>query len=239
MAIKDRVVVVAGATGGLGGVVCAAFAAQGARLALLGRDEERLQAVADELGLKEDRALPHVIDVSNAEAAEACAAAVQKKWGRVDVYLHLVGGWAGGKPLPETPADDLTSMLDQHVWSTFHMAHAFVPRLVANGWGRIMAVVSPGGRYPAGKASAYAAGKAAQEALLLSLAQELKGTGVTSNILLVRTIDTKHERVNAPSEKNASNTLPEELAAMMVNLCSDEAGTINGARIPLFGGPEP
>lgn len=239
MTLQDRVVVVAGATGGLGGVVSAAFAAQGARLALLGRDEERLKAVAAELGLGDDRALPYVIDVSNPEQAEACAAAVQAKWGRADVYLHLVGGWAGGKPLADTPPEDLDSMLDQHVWSTFHMARAFVPRLVANGWGRVMAVVSPGGRYPAGKASAYAAGKAAQEALLLSLAQELKGTGVTSNILLVRTIDTKHERINAPTEKNANHTLPEELAAMMVSLCSDEAGMINGARIPLFGAPEP
>jgi NAD(P)-dependent dehydrogenase (short-subunit alcohol dehydrogenase family) len=239
MSVKNRVVVVAGATGGLGSVVAGAFAGEGARLALLGRGLDKLEALAGELGLDADRALPYAVDVSDRAAALACAEAVQAKFGQVDVYLHLVGGWAGGKPLADTPAEDLTSMLDQHVWSTFAMTQAFVPRLVANGWGRVLAVVSPGGRYPAGNASAYAAAKAAQEGLLLSLAQELKGTGVTSNILLVRTIDTKHERLNAPSAKNANWTLPEELAAAMLFLCRDEAGTVNGARIPLFGGPEP
>lgn len=239
MTVQDRVVVVAGATGGLGSVVAGKFAAAGARLALLGRGLEKLQALAADLGLDAERALPLAVDVSNAAAAETSAAAVQAHFGRVDVYLHLVGGWAGGKPLVETPAEDLTSMLDQHVWSTFAMAQAYVPRLVANGWGRLMAVVSPNGRYPGGNASAYSAGKAAQEALLLSLAQELKGTGVTSNILLVRTIDTGHARLKDPSPKNANHTLPEELAAQMLALCSDEAGMINGARIPLFGAPEP
>ncbi|MBI3159371.1 MAG: SDR family oxidoreductase [Chloroflexi bacterium] len=239
MSVNGRVVVVAGATGGLGSVVARTFAGEGARLALLGRGLDKLEALAAELGLNADQALPYAVDVSDGETARACAEAVQTKFGRVDVYLHLVGGWAGGKPLVDTPADDLTSMLHQHVWSTFAMTQAFVPRLLANGWGRVMAVVSPGGRYPAGNASPYAAAKAAQEGLLLSLAQELKGSGVTSNILLVRTIDTKHERLNAPSEKNANWTLPEELAAAMLYLCCEEAGTINGARIPLFGGPEP
>ncbi len=239
MTLNNRVVVIAGATGGLGSMVARAFAAEGARLVLLGRGLDKLEALAGELGLGADRALPLAVDVSNAEEAEASAAAVQAHFGQVDVYLHLVGGWAGGKPLTETPASDLTSMLDQHVWSTFAMTRAYVPRLLANGWGRIMAVVSPNGRYPAGKASAYSAGKAAQEALLLSLAEELKGTGVTSNILLVRTIDTKHERVNAPAAGNANWTLPEELAAQMVSLCREEAGVINGARIPMFGSPEP
>lgn len=239
MTLNERVVVIAGATGGLGSVVASRFAAEGARLALLGRKLESLQELADGLGLDADRALPLAVDVSNAEEANDSAAAVQAHFGRVDVYLHLVGGWVGGKPLTETLASDLTNMLDQHVWSTFVMTKAYVPQLVANRWGRIMAVVSPNGRYPAGKASAYSAGKAAQEALLLSLAEELKGTGVTSNILLVRTIDTKHERVNAPAAGNANWTLPEELAAQMVSLCREESGMINGARIPMFGGPEP
>lgn len=75
------------------------------------------------------------------------------------------------------------------------------------------------------------------EALLLSLAQELKGSGVTANLLMVKTIDVAHERQINPSEKNRGWTSPEEISATLLHLCSDEAGMINGARIPLYGEP--
>jgi 3-oxoacyl-[acyl-carrier protein] reductase len=98
-------------------------------------------------------------------------------------------------------------------------------------------VSSPFAASPRAKGAAYAIGKAAQEALMLTLAQELKGTGVTSNILLVKTIDAKHARENEPSAKNTFWTTPEEIASAILYLCSDEAKTINGARIPLYGSP--
>jgi NAD(P)-dependent dehydrogenase (short-subunit alcohol dehydrogenase family) len=75
------------------------------------------------------------------------------------------------------------------------------------------------------------------EALMLSLAQELKGTGITANLLMVRTIDVAHERQNNPSQKNQSWTGPEEISATLLHLCGEEAGMINGARIPLYGEP--
>jgi NAD(P)-dependent dehydrogenase (short-subunit alcohol dehydrogenase family) len=88
---------------------------------------------------------------------------------------------------------------------------------------------------PAAKVSAYAVGKAAEEALLLTLAREVAGTGVTVNVLQVRVIDTAHERDSAPSAKNVAWTTPEEIAAAVRFLCSDAARVVNGARIPLYG----
>ncbi|HEX9068374.1 MAG TPA: SDR family oxidoreductase, partial [Ktedonobacterales bacterium] len=82
----------------------------------------------------------------------------------------------------------------------------------------------------------YVFAKAAEETMVLTLAHELQGTGVTANVVQVRTIDVRHERETAPTPKNASWTTPEEIAAAMCYLCSDEAGVISGARIPLFGG---
>ncbi|MDQ3929289.1 MAG: SDR family oxidoreductase, partial [Chloroflexota bacterium] len=82
----------------------------------------------------------------------------------------------------------------------------------------------------------YVAGKAAQEALILTLARELAGSGVTANILQVRTIDTKHERDAQKTSKNANWTTPEEIASAVLYLCSNEAHVVNGARIPLYGG---
>jgi NAD(P)-dependent dehydrogenase (short-subunit alcohol dehydrogenase family) len=81
----------------------------------------------------------------------------------------------------------------------------------------------------------YAAAKAAQDTLMLTLAKELAGTGVTANVLQVRTIDTAHERDRARSEKNAAWSTPEEISAAILYLCTDAAQGINGARLPLYG----
>lgn len=125
-------------------------------------------------------------------------------------------------------------MLQQHLWTTFYVVQAFVPHLAANGWGRIMAVSSPAATRPGAKGVAYAAGKAAQEALLLTLAQELAGSGVTANLLVVRAIDAQHRRDSERTAETAAWTTPEEIASAIVYLCSDAAGVVNGAHIPLY-----
>ncbi len=68
-----------------------------------------------------------------------------------------------------------------------------------------------------------------------TLSQELKGTGVTANLLQAKTIDLKREKVSSPSPDNASWTTPEELASAMLYLLSDEAAMVNGAKIPMCG----
>ncbi|MCL5429699.1 MAG: SDR family oxidoreductase [Chloroflexi bacterium] len=151
--------------------------------------------------------------------------------------MNFLGGWIGGKGIFETEEEDLNAMLDQHLHASYAMIKAFVPPMLKNGWGRVLAVSSPNAGRPPGNNSPYAVGKSALEALMLSLAQEVKGTGVTANLLLVRTIDVAHERQTNPSEKNKSWTSPEEISATLLHLCSEEAGMINGARIPLFGAP--
>jgi len=127
-------------------------------------------------------------------------------------------------------------MLGQHVYSTLHMVQATVPGMLERGWGRVVAISTPLATEPGPRGGGYVAAKAAQEALVRSLARELAGTGVTANVIIVKKIDTEHERDNAPSPKNASWTTPEEIAQAMVMLAGDAASTINGARIPLYGG---
>jgi NAD(P)-dependent dehydrogenase (short-subunit alcohol dehydrogenase family) len=68
-----------------------------------------------------------------------------------------------------------------------------------------------------------------------TLSQELKGTGVTANLLQAKTIDARREKVSAPSAENAIWTTPEELTTALLYLLSDATGTVNGAKIPLFG----
>jgi NAD(P)-dependent dehydrogenase (short-subunit alcohol dehydrogenase family) len=224
MSLEKRVAVITGATGNLGRVVAKHFAEQGARLALLGTNTERLAQLTRELNLNAERAFTHSVDLRNSHATQAAAKAVIAQFGRVDILLNLVGGWTGGKAVAQVAASDVDDMLQQHLWTTFHLAQAFVPHLVANQWGRVIVVSSPTATYPPAHASPYAIAKAAQEALMLTLAQELKHSGVTANILQVKAIDTQHEQ-----PKTASWTTPEEIAATILYLCSDEAQGVNGA----------
>lgn len=235
MNLEHRVAVITGATGGLGRVVARRLAEEGASLALISADSSHLAALGSELGLPAERWLAHTADLTSPAAAQAAAAAVLAKFKRVEILLHLVGGWVGGKTVAQTPAAEVAAMLQQHVWTTFHVAQAFVPHLLANGWGRIVAVSSPAAVRPRARGAAYAIGKAAQEALLLTLAQELAGSGVTANLIVVQAIDAQHRRERERTAETANWTTPEEIASAITYLCSEAAGVVNGARIPLYG----
>ena len=235
MSLEGRVALVTGATGPAGRAVAADLAGDGVRLALLGTRQDRLEELAKELGLVPELRLLYAVDLRDAAATAAAVDAVASRFGRLDIVVHLVGGWTGGHGLVDTPASEFTAMLDQHVVTTVNVLQAAVPRLVAGGWGRIVAVSSPVATQHVPGVAAYAAAKAAEEALVGTLARELAGTGVTANVLQVRTIDAAHERDSARSPKNASWTTPEEIAAAVRFLCSDAASAVSGARIPLYG----
>lgn len=237
MGVEERIAVITGATGGLGRVVARRLAENKTRLVLVGSNADKLGALAGDLNLSPDRFLAVAVDLSQADAAQKVLDASIAKFGRADILMHFVGGWLGGKSIPQVTADEVTAMLQQHVWTTFFLARVFSPHMVAHGWGRILVVSSPSVSSPPANGLPYSLGKSAQEALMLTLAEEMKGSGVTANIVRVRTIDVEHERDSHPSSKNASWTTPEEIAAALLYLCSDEASTVNGARIPLYGSP--
>jgi NAD(P)-dependent dehydrogenase (short-subunit alcohol dehydrogenase family) len=220
-----RVVVITGATGALGSKTAHVFAAQGYSLALLDHNQNRLDSLTRELNLPDERLFASVVDLRDGAAVHSTMEAVSVKFGRVDALIHLVGGWVGGKTLPEANTDDLEFMLSQHVWTTFHLFQAFAPKLISNAWGRVMIVSASTVPNPPGKAGAYTAAKAAQENLVLTLAAELKQSGVTANIIQVKAIDI---------ENKGTGTTPDEIVAAMNYLFSDEARKVNGARIPLY-----
>ena len=223
--MKNRVVVITGATGGLGRIAAQAFAEQGASLALVSTDRDKLDSLARDLNLPDDRLLTHAANLLDESAVREAAEAVSAKFGRVDALIHLVGGWTGGKTLAESDADEFKFMLDQHVWTTIHLLRAFSPKLAANSWGRVIAVTSPLATNPSAKMGSYAVGKAAQETLLMTLADEFKGTGITANVIQVKSIDVKG---------TGKGSSPQEIIAAMLYLCSDEAGKVNGTRLPLY-----
>jgi NAD(P)-dependent dehydrogenase (short-subunit alcohol dehydrogenase family) len=232
-ALDGRVVLVTGATGILGRIVVARFAAAGARLGLVGTDLDRLTQAANELGLADDRWAPGTGNLRDAGEAKAAVKSVTDRLGRVDVVLHLVGGWTGGTAVVDLDPEELRTMLDQHLWTTLNILQATVPAMVEAGWGRVAAVGSRPALEASPKSASYNVAKAAEDALLRTVGREVAGTGVTVNLVTVGTIDENHERDSAPTPKNASWTTPEEIAAAFLFLCSDEASAVNGARLPL------
>ena len=235
MEVEQRSVVITGAYGGLGRFVAHRLAELGARLVLVGTDAEKLAGLAKELPPSFADWLAVPVDLVQPEAAGKVLQAALARFGRVDILLHLVGGWIGGTPVVDVQAEDVIHMLQQHLWTTFYLAQALVPHLLANGWGRVVVVSSPSVADTPAKRLPYTVGKSAEEALILTLAKELSGSQVTANVLRVKTIDVEHERDRKPAPANRSWTTPEEILAALLYLCSAEGQAVNGARIPLYG----
>ena len=221
----NKTIVITGATGALGSLTAKTFAAQGYALALLDNDQKKLDVLTRDLNLPSERLFTSIVDLRNGQAVRDSAEAVSAKFGSVHALIHLVGGWVGGKTLAETNTADLESMLGQHVWTTFNLFHAFSPKLAVNNWGRVITISPSTVLNPPAKRGVYTATKAAQENLVLTLAAELKESGVTANIIQVRAIDV---------DNKGTGTTPAEIVAAMQYLFSDEAGKITGARIPLY-----
>jgi NAD(P)-dependent dehydrogenase (short-subunit alcohol dehydrogenase family) len=237
MDIQNRVAVITGATGGLGRVVTRQLAERGFRLALFSSNQNRLESLAKEFNLSPEKTLVQALDFRQPDAGQMAAQATMDKFGRADVLLHFVGGWTGGLALENVPTASLEEMLQQHVWTTFFLAQAFIPIFKKNEWGRMVIISSPAATNPGPNSAAYAAAKAAQEALLLTLAQENRGTGITANIIRVQAIDVDHQRDLQPTPKKESWATPEEIAATLEFLISEDAAMVNGVRMPLYGSP--
>jgi NAD(P)-dependent dehydrogenase (short-subunit alcohol dehydrogenase family) len=223
--MTDRVVAITGATGRLGRVVAEHFAATGARLALLARSEEEVAALASELPGGADRHGGFAVDLGDAASARAAAAAVRERLGPAAALLQLVGGYAGGTPFVDGEDEEFRHLIDLNLWSTIRALRAFLPDVTAAENGRIVTVSTFVAATPTPKHAAYAATKAAVEALTMSVARDLAGTTATANVVVLRSI----------GDEKPTEQAPEEIAATMAWLCSPEAGTINGQRINLFG----
>ncbi|MBK7316354.1 SDR family oxidoreductase [Candidatus Villigracilis affinis] len=223
--MNKKTIIVTGATGVLGQLVAKTFAAGGHNLVLLDRDSIKLDSLIRDLNLPSERLHAQSIDLLNGQAVQDSAEAVHSKFGSVHALIHLVGGWTGGKTIPESDAADLESMLNQHVWTTFHLLKSFTPFIAESKWGRVIIVSKPETIMPAAKTALYTAAKSAQESLVLTLAQEFKESGLTANVIHVKSIDVKNE---------GKGTTPAEIVSAMQYLFSEEANKVTGARIPLY-----
>jgi NAD(P)-dependent dehydrogenase (short-subunit alcohol dehydrogenase family) len=230
--MSGGVVAIAGAAGGLGQEVARVLAGKGALLSLGGRDEQRLQGLVADLALPADRVHAQAVDLTDPESASAWAGATAERFGRVDVLVHLVGGWRGGKPIAEAPPEDDAFLLESLVRSVQIATRAFLPQLAANR-GRFVLVSSPMAERPSATNAAYGTAKAAAEAWTLALADELGPSGGTANIIRVNAIVTPPMREESPGKGFETFTDASEIAETVSYLLSPAARKMNGRRLSL------
>jgi NAD(P)-dependent dehydrogenase (short-subunit alcohol dehydrogenase family) len=230
-----KVALVAGGTGALGRAVSLAFLAEGARVMVTYRKPEELADLRAAAGANGSRLEEHVTDVTDGAAVEALIAGIVTRHGALDVLVNCVGGFTGGKRLWEEDARVLDRMLDSNLRSGYAISRAAVPPMLERGRGVIVNVASKAAIEHGPGIAAYAASKAAAVALLDSLAGELKGTGVRVNSILPSIIDTEVNRKAMPTSDSSKWPRPEEIARVILFLCSDDAKLIHGAAIPVYG----
>jgi NAD(P)-dependent dehydrogenase (short-subunit alcohol dehydrogenase family) len=174
-------------------------------------------------------------DVAQADGVRDLVEGIVARFERVDVLLNTVGGWSGGKPLGETPVEEWDRLLALNLRSAFLLSRAVLPLMLKSGWGRIVHVSSKTAVAPRARQAGYAVAKMGVITLTEVIAAEVKGTGVTANVILPSIIDTPANRDAMPKADPRKWVEPARIAATMRFLCSDDAASINGARIPIYG----
>jgi NAD(P)-dependent dehydrogenase (short-subunit alcohol dehydrogenase family) len=232
---SDQVALVAGGTGGLGRAVSLAFLDEGATVVVTYRKREELDRVKRSAGANGPRLDGHVVDVTDEADVGRLIVDVLARHGRLDALVNTVGGYAGGAPLWEVETKVFDRMLALNLRSGYALSRATAQAMLKQGRGVIVNIAGKAAVDHAAGAAAYAASKAAAVALLDSLAADVKGSGVRVNSILPSIIDTEANREAMPTADFAKWPKPEEIARVILFLCSDDAKVIHGVALPVYG----
>lgn len=232
---SDQVILVAGGTGALGSAVSLAFLQQLAHVVVTYQRPDEFTALQTAAGAHASSLEGRPVDVSNESAVHQLTQELIATRGRIDVLVNAVGAYSGGTPLWKIDPATFDQMLALNLRSGYVLSRAIVPAMLKRSRGAIVNVASRAAVDHAAGAAAYAASKAAAVALIDSLAADLKGTGVRANSILPSIIDTPANRKAMPTADYAAWPKPDEIARVILFLCSDDAKLINGASVPVYG----
>jgi NAD(P)-dependent dehydrogenase (short-subunit alcohol dehydrogenase family) len=232
---EGRVVLVAGGTGGLGRAASSAFLDEGAEVAVTYRNQPDWETFKNSVAANALRLQGHEVDVTDEAAVNQLMEKILLKHGRLDAMVNAVGGYAGGLKLWEMETKVFEQMLNLNLRSGYALSRAAVRAMLRQRQGAIVNVAAKAAVDHAAGASAYAASKAAAVAMLDALAADVKGTGVRVNTVLPSIIDTEANRKAMPKADFSQWPKPQDIARVILFLCSDDAKVIHGAAIPVYG----
>jgi NAD(P)-dependent dehydrogenase (short-subunit alcohol dehydrogenase family) len=230
-----KVVLVAGGTGGLGHAVSLAFLEEGAKVIVTYRAQQGFDALKAAAGKSGPQREGYLVDVTDEAAVRQLVEKIVAKYRRLDAMVNTVGGYAGGTKLWELETKVFDQMLALNLRSGYALSRAAVRAMLKEGRGAIVNVAAKAAFDHSAGAAAYAASKSAAVALLDSLAADLKGTGIRVNTILPSIIDTEANRKAMPKADFSKWPKPEDIARVILFLCSDDAKVIHGATVPVYG----
>jgi NAD(P)-dependent dehydrogenase (short-subunit alcohol dehydrogenase family) len=230
--LDGRIALVTGGTGALGQAVCAAFAAEGARLVVTYVKEDELPAFRAAVPAGTHELVK--LDVTQPGEVAELVRRILADHERVDILANLVGGFFGGIRLVDTALEDLDAMLEMNLKTAFICAQAVLPAMILRRHGRILNVSARPALEGGASVGAYAIAKAGVAVLTRVLADEVRHLGVTVNAVAPSTIDTPANRTAMPKVDPAAWVDPAQIAATLVFLASDAAAATSGAVIPIY-----
>ena len=227
--LSRKVVIVTGGAGALGRAVVADFRDAGASVAVA----DTGAAVA---GMERAPNLfPLATNLVDESSVSEMVKAVVDRFGRVDALLCLAGGFFGNIPVAGTPPGRMREQLELNLLTAYTAIHAALPHMVAGGGGAIVCVGSRPAVRPVAGSVAYATAKLGVLKVVEAVAEEYRDQGVRANAILPSIIDTEANRHAMPKADFARWVKPEEIAAVLRFLVSDDAKVISGAAIPVYG----
>ena len=245
--LAGKVAVVTGGSGGIGAATCRLLAANGAKVAVNGRDRTRIQAVVDTIREGGGEAVGVDGDCTDAAAVQRLRQVVEQELGSAEVLAAFVGsGRARPGPVADVPEEDWQSTLDGSLTATFLTLKSFLPGMIRRGRGAIVTMASSAARLPGlGAPAPYMAAKAGVIMLTRQVASEAGPHGVRANCLAPHTILTEQIRRMAPQEWRDQMAAavplrrlgtPEDVARAAVFLTSDSAAWLTGVTLDVAGG---
>jgi uncharacterized protein len=184
--LRDRIVLITGASSGIGAATARLMSERGAHVVLCARSEDKLRRVA--AGLRG----PHdvrVMDVREDASVEGTVAAVMERHGRIDVLVNGAG-YGEFVPFLDAPLDHFRDMMEVNYLGTVRCIRAVLPHMLRAGCGHIVNIASIAGKLATAKTSGYAATKHAVLGFTNALRQELRGTGVRVSAINPGPVDT-------------------------------------------------
>jgi NAD(P)-dependent dehydrogenase (short-subunit alcohol dehydrogenase family) len=220
-------VVVSGGTGGLGSAVTRTLLEAGWHVVVPYVDEHELERLERHPNLE--------LVAADLFDAQAAAAVVARAGGRLGALVNLVGGFASGGRVHETPVEEFEQQFRLNLRPTYLLCQAALPRLLAGGGGSIVCVSTRAALRPFPGAAGYIASKAAVLAFVDALASEYTKDGVRANAILPSVIDTPANRLAQPDADHSRWVSPEQIARVIRFLCSEDSTPTSGAHIPVYG----